>query len=115
MGLAQELGIDPEIMSWEDWAACKGMGFSNFFDTPAKSDEDESVPPGYDDEVIAKSVDELCFNCPVQQACGTYGMQNRLEGVWGGVYLNARGQPDKTRNAHKSSSRWKKLKELFGI
>ena len=115
MGLADELGIDPEEMSWEDWAACKGMGFHTFFDTPAKSEDEDEINPGYDDVVIARAVDDLCFNCPVQRACGIYGMQNKLEGVWGGMYLNARGRPDKTRNSHKSESQWKRLRELFKI
>lgn len=118
MGLARELGIDPESMTWEDWAACRGMGWQNFFVSPSKSevndDEDvEEIPPGYEDAVIAKSVDDLCFSCPVQKACGVYGMQNKLEGVWGGMYLNTRGKPDRKRNEHKTEADWKHLGEVF--
>lgn len=107
MGLARDLGIDPEDMTWEDWAACRGAGWDAFF-----VNDDER--PGYETTSIAKAVDSMCFSCPVQYACGQYGMQNRLEGVWGGVYLSPRGKPDRKRNEHKSESDWKRLKEVFG-
>lgn len=112
MGLADDLGIDPEDMHWKDWAACRDMSWDFFF-TSSNQDPEEENKPGYEDPAIAQSVDQLCFSCPVQKACGQYGMNNRLEGVWGGVYLDQRGKVDKKRNTHKTAADWKKLREMF--
>ena len=112
MGLLEQLSIDPEAMSWEDWASCRG-----FVGTPLAEGSEETSHPffeGYEaDHSQAKAIDQLCFSCPVQQACGSYGHQNRLEGVWGGVYLDSRGSVDRKRNEHKNDSDWKRIKEIF--
>lgn len=107
MGLARQLGIDTDDMSWRDWAACKGLSSTN----------DEGEHPFFEqyesDKSSAKAIDALCSSCIVQQACGNYGSQHRLEGVWGGVYQDGRGGYDRPRNSHKTDAEWRRLREIF--
>lgn len=99
--ILEELGIDPEDFQWQDLAACKGIDDVNyFFDKYEK------------DRVIAEHVDQLCMVCPVRSFCLRDGMENKEEGVWGGVYLT-NGEPDRERNSHKTEEDWKKLADAI--
>lgn len=113
MGLAEQLSINTQDMSWWDWAACRGL----FNDDQSEDDDKDEGHPFFEkyesDASEAKAIDSLCSTCPVQKICGNYGHQNKLEGVWGGVYQNGRGGVDRKRNEHKTDAEWKKLKEIF--
>lgn len=102
MSLFDDLGLDPENFSWEDLATCAGMETIWFYD------EYES------DEIHARNIDSICARCPAQQACGVSGMQNKEEGVWGGLYLS-NGKVDKTKNRHKTAEEWKCLSQTFNL
>jgi hypothetical protein len=111
MNLLQRLGIDPETFEWSDLAACKGMGtakeveqFGDLF-----YDQYERSP------VVAEQVDQICLTCPVIAACSKAGQVNKEEGVWGGVYWDGTGKPDKTRNKHKTRQVWDQIKSLTGV
>lgn len=58
-----------------------------------------------DDNHLAKSVDNICNRCPVNQHCFAWGISNKEWGVWGGVYLKD-GKIDKEFNAHKTKEDW---------
>ena len=97
------LGIDPDDFIWQDLALCADV---------ANADEDDPITPAsfyerYEaDTEIATQVDEMCLSCPVMAACAKTGMQNGEHGVWGGIYWNGSGKPDKARNAHKTDAVW---------
>lgn len=95
------LGIDPEddSLTWERLALCAGMPTNWFFD------EYES------DETVAKQVDEACLSCPVMAICANVGRENKEHGVWGGVYFNGSGKPDKNKNIHKTNEVWDRIRE----
>jgi WhiB family redox-sensing transcriptional regulator len=87
------LGIDPDDYDWPDFALCKGM------DTNLWYDEYEA------DEAVAKTVDQMCFSCPVMKQCLMYAVENSEWGVWGGCYLVA-GKPEPNKNSHKDKEDW---------
>ena len=93
MSLLDELGIDPEDFTWHDLSLCDGMDPELFF---SKYESDEEV---------ARQVDQICLHCPVMKECGLRGPQGE-HGVWGGIYWNGSGKPDKNRNAHKTPEIW---------
>lgn len=105
--VAEQLGIDPERMEWQDWAACKG--------TPI---EGEAHPffDGYEkgDASFCRAIDSLCNSCPVQRICGEYAQDQREEGMWGGVYWTATGRVDAKKNSHKTDEDWKNLAKVYG-
>lgn len=95
------LGIDKDLLQWQDLALCLGMETNLFFDA-------------YETDVnIAKSIDQACMSCPVIAMCYKYGTESDNYGVWGGVYLSS-GTPDKSKNSHKTKEINKKLKVLHG-
>lgn len=95
--ILNELGIDKEEFDWWHLAICRGMETNFFYD---KYETDENT---------AKSIDEACLSCPVIKMCYESGKENNEYGVWGGAYLNA-GSIDKSKNLHKTTDVWKRLK-----
>lgn len=96
--ILNSLGIDENDLDWKDLAICKGIETNLFFDK-------------YESDInIAKNIDEMCISCPVSSFCYEFGTKNKEEGVWGGVYLST-GLVDKSKNLHKTSDTWKKIKK----
>jgi hypothetical protein len=96
--ILSNLGVDEEDFDWHDLAVCRGMDTNLFYDK-------------YELDVnIAKNIDEMCFSCPVMEMCYRSGIEKDEHGVWGGVYLTA-GSIDKSKNLHKTSEVWKRLKK----
>src|SRR6187431_1381259 len=93
------LGIDPEEFTWQNLGLCVGT------DKPTHFYED------YESDVeVALQVDQMCLSCPVMAACAKAGMENGETGVWGGIYWNGSGKPDKARNAHKTDAVWAEIR-----
>jgi hypothetical protein len=97
--ILNNLGVDEEDFDWFHLAICRGMDTNLFYD------KYESDPN------IAKNIDEMCISCPVVSICYQNGRENNEYGVWGGVFLNS-GLIDKSKNLHKTSEIWKRLKKL---
>jgi hypothetical protein len=100
--ILNELGVDEDDLDWYHLAACRGLDTNLFYD---KYEADPN---------IAKSIDEACLTCPVSKMCYDFGVTNKEQGVWGGVYLNT-GEVDKPRNIHKTQDVWKRIKAKNGI
>lgn len=101
MSLLEELGLDPADFEWHDLALCKGMPFDSFYED-------------YESDVeVAKAVDEACLSCPVMKECFFKGGEGE-HGVWGGVYWNGSGKPDKNKNAHKTDETWQEIYDRVG-
>lgn len=97
-GLLEELGIEPEEFKWQDLALCGNMPTELFFD-------------GYEtDKEMAVAADQVCLHCPVISDCFFAGSKGE-SGVWGGVYWNGAGKPDKNKNSHKSPAVWEQIRE----
>lgn len=97
MNLLEQLGLDPENVSWHQLALCDGMELVWFYDL-------------YETDVeIAKAVDDHCLHCPVIAECGLRGASGEY-GVWGGIYWAGNGKPDKAKNAHKTDDVWKAIR-----
>lgn len=94
MSILDDLGIDPEDFTWQKVALCQNVDTELFFDQYESSTE------------VAKQVDQMCFVCPVMKECLMQGMQENEHGVWGGIYFNGSGKPDKNRNKHKTDADW---------
>lgn len=95
--ILDNLGIDKDDFSWYNLAICRGMDTNLFYDK-------------YEADInIAKNIDEACLSCPVIKICYESGINNNEYGVWGGVYLTA-GSIDKSKNLHKVSEIWKRLR-----
>ena len=97
--ILNNLGVDEDDFDWFHLAICRGMDTNLFYD------KYESDPN------IAKNIDEMCMSCPVVSICYQSGIDNNEYGVWGGVFLNS-GLIDKSKNLHKTSEIWKRLKKL---
>lgn len=99
--LLDELGIDPEDFEWQDLGLCRGMRIN--------SPEEDSFYDGYEaDEETAKAQDAMCLVCPVFQQCFMAGADGEI-GVWGAVYWNGSGKPDKNKNSHKTEEVWDEI------
>jgi hypothetical protein len=99
--ILNDLGIDKDNFEWYDFAICKGMDTDLFFEK-------------YETDInIANSIDQACLSCPVSKMCYEAGVLNNDYGVWGGFYLNA-GSVDKSKNIHKTSDTFKRLKKKNG-
>jgi WhiB family transcriptional regulator, redox-sensing transcriptional regulator len=72
---------------WFDEAACRGHPVDIFYPTHENKAKRKGVPkrePNDSDEVIKAK--EVCRDCPVQEVCLEYAMNNRIDyGVWGGM------------------------------
>lgn len=103
VSILDELGIDPDDLSWESLASCSGMNPNMFFDDTDLKDPDSLT---YSDEVTAQIVDQVCLSCPVAAVCYGLGVREERWGVWGGVYLTE-GKIDAKLNRHKDDADWK--------
>lgn len=104
--LLEELGVDPDDFRWDDLALCK--------EYPIGSVEEDIFYDLYESDVeSAKAADEICLSCPVIRQCFFAGADGEI-GLWGGVYWNGSGQPDKNKNAHKTDETWAKIYERVG-
>jgi hypothetical protein len=59
----------------------------------------------------ARNTDDMCLHCPVMKQCALEGQSKKRVGVWGGIYWNGAGKPDKDRNAHKTKEVWDAIYE----
>lgn len=94
--LLESYGVDPEEARWQNFAACQNLPTELHYDDYEREPE------------TAKAVDSLCNTCPVQKACFYAGAKGEY-GVWGGVYWNGSGKPDKNKNAHKTPDIWDEI------
>lgn len=93
------LGIDPDDFVWQDLALCANDANPTHFYEDYETDDE-----------VARQVDQMCLSCPVMEACAKQGMQGE-HGVWGGIYWNGAGKPDKARNAHKTEEVWNEIRD----
>jgi len=96
--ILNDLGIDSDDLDWYHLSICRGMDTNLFYE---KYEADPN---------IAKNIDEMCLSCPVVSMCYQAGVDGNEYGVWGGVYLTS-GSIDKSKNLHKSTETWKRLKK----
>jgi hypothetical protein len=96
--ILNNLGIDEDDLDWFHLAICRGMDTNLFYE---KYESDANV---------AKNIDEMCFSCPVMNMCYQSGVDGNEYGVWGGVYLSS-GSIDRSKNLHKTTEDWKRLKK----
>jgi hypothetical protein len=85
-------------LEWYHLAICQGMKTNWFYD-------DYEADP-----VFAKTMDDICLSCPVRKMCLREGVENREDGLWGGVFLD-KGKTDKAKNAHKTEEVWDEIRE----
>lgn len=99
MSLITDLNLDPDTVTWESFASCKGL-----------SDVDsELFYEVYENDVImATNLDQVCVRCPVIKACHNAAVARKDWGLMGGFY-KIDGKNDRVRNRHKS----KEIKELL--
>jgi hypothetical protein len=95
--LLESLGIDPEEFEWHHLAACQHVNPELFYDEYEREPE------------VARATDSVCLGCPVIADCYFAGKQNGEYGVWGGVYWNGSGKPDKNKNSHKTQDVWEEI------
>ena len=99
------LGIDPDDLKWYHLAACNGS---------VTSVENDIFFDVYEsDETSAMQADQMCLHCPVVKQCFSYAVDNKMTGVWGGIYMS-NGRIDKKYNQHKTLDIWKALKKIHG-
>lgn len=94
--LLSELGVDVEDFTWQHLALCANTDTNIFYEEYESSQE------------TARATDEMCLHCPVMAQCFFRGAQGE-QGVWGGVYWNGSGKPDKNKNSHKTEEIWKRI------
>jgi hypothetical protein len=100
--LLESLGVDAEEFEWYHLALCQKMPTEFFYDRYESNQE------------TAKAVDSVCNSCPVQRDCFFAGSKDGNYGVWGGVYWNGSGKPDKNKNAHKTQDIWDEIYKAVG-
>jgi len=98
--ILDELGLDAESFQWGDLALCR-----NTVDSPAN---DVFFDVYESDKESAKAADEMCMHCPVARECFFEGSKGKT-GLWGGVYWNGAGAPDKNKNSHKTDEVWTQI------
>lgn len=107
MSLLDELDIDPEDFTWRDLALCKDL-------SPVKDEDGNVLDIFYDgyesSDKIARQTDEMCLHCPVLAECARAGADGQW-GVWGGIYWNGLGKPDRNRNSHKTPEVWDAIRK----
>lgn len=99
--ILKSLGIDEEDLKWYHLSACINMSINWFYDDYEN------------DKVIAKTVDEVCLNCPVIKQCYKEGVEMKEFGVRGGIFMDL-GRIDKQNNSHKIKEDWDALKKIHG-
>ncbi|MGH0053631.1 MAG: WhiB family transcriptional regulator [Sphaerochaetaceae bacterium] len=108
MRIDAALGIDETEFSWNALAACRDM-------MPESAETDWFFNAYESKPEVAKAADGLCMSCPVQRICAEYAVTHKEEGLWGGVYWNAQGRVDVTKNAHKTDEVWEQLELQLGM
>lgn len=99
--LWDQLGLDPDDFSWRDLGTCSRIKI--------ESPEDDLFFDRYENDTeMAKQVDQMCLHCPAMKQCFFAGSDGQ-QGVWGGVYWNGSGKPDKNKNAHKTEEDWEAI------
>lgn len=101
MNLVDVYGLDARDVEWQDLGICAGMHHDYFFEIY------ESDP------ATATQIDEMCASCPVKRDCLSFGLDNKEEGVWGGVYLNGKGGVDANKISHKPQSVQDSIREAI--
>ena len=96
--LLDSLGIDPQNFEWQDIALCRGLDTELYYDKYEDSAE------------TARQIDEGCLRCPVFTQCFLAGADNEF-GVWGGVFWNGSGKPDRNKNSHKTPEIWAEIQK----
>lgn len=100
--LLDQLGIDAERFEWDDLGLCRGS---------VTSPKDDVFFDRYEnDGESARAADQMCLHCPVIKQCFFEGSKGKI-GVWGGVYWNGSGKPDKNKNSHKTDEVWNLIHE----
>lgn len=99
--ILDEMGLDADEVEWHDLALCNGV--------PIKTHKDDIFFDKYESDVeAAKATDQMCLHCPVMKPCFFQGLSGE-SGVYGGVYWNGAGKPDKNKNAHKTDEVWQEI------
>lgn len=98
LDILKQLGLEGESFVWQDLALCLGGNTEWWFDLYEKDDE------------VAAAADEACLRCPVLAQCFLAGSKGQY-GVWGGIFWNGAGKPDKNKNNHKSEET---MQEIHG-
>lgn len=100
--LFDELGLDPDDFEWRDLSLCRNIKITG--------PENDTFFDQYEsDTEAAKAADEMCLHCPVISECFFAGSEGQY-GVWGGVYWNGSGKPDKNKNSHKTDEVWDEIR-----
>lgn len=107
MSLLDELDIDPEDFHWKDLGLCQKTGVVI---KPDGTVIDNMFDEYETNERVAKQVDQMCLHCPVMAQCAQAGSKGEW-GVWGGIYWNGAGKPDKNKNSHKTPEVWDEIKK----
>lgn len=75
--------------SWQEYAACRGMDFNDFFDNYEESNETQL------------RVDKTCANCVVRNQCLEWAIEEGLEGgVFGRKFLEQGNKKKRKRRAN---------------
>lgn len=94
----EAMGLDLETFTWHDLALCNGLKEPELFFDRYEGDSN-----------VAKQVDDMCLHCPVMKQCAQAGMEQKEQGVWGGIYW-WNGEPDPARNQHKTPEVWEEIR-----
>lgn len=94
--MAAEVG---DNFAWMRDGSCVGMNPEWF------SSEYEKYPKQ------RPHIDEICYHCPVQRECLAKGSDNEY-GLWGGVFWDGTGKPDKDKNKHKTDKDWERIRNV---
>jgi len=106
VNILEELGLTEDEFEWRDLALCKGL-------SPVKDEDGKWRDFFFDDyetdQNTARTIDSVCLSCPVFKDCFAAGQDGGI-GVWGGVYWNGAGKPDKNKNSHKTDEDWDNIR-----
>ena len=92
------LFVQTDRVDWKSHGLCKNADTEWFYDVYEQS------------EPVANAIDSMCLACPFLRICSTHGQENGEWGVWGGIYWNGAGKPDKNRNSHKTEEWWEEFR-----
>jgi len=107
VSLLDELDIDPDDFEWRDLGLCQNTAVTR---KPDGTTDDMFFDDYESDANVARQVDEMCLHCPVLALCAQAGSKGET-GVWGGIYWNGAGKPDKNRNSHKTPEVWDRIRK----
>lgn len=72
------------LPKWYDDARCSGEELETFFGLP--EGQRDRHRPTLTIKEVREATEEFCDNCPVQQTCLEYALDNNLtHGIWGGT------------------------------